>query len=244
MRLATIMLACVVIPSAIACIMRLQEQPASPSIAGAMPKLTITPINNYDVMFPETYTKSMTYDCRDKKYQPHESLAPSNQRARQAVQKPLPWVSKFQCPAIALKSRPAIIVQIAKEDSQDSSASVSIEKYTVHQVQSSNKVIRHIHHGLTATVTVDYPDDGKQKYSDSALMNSVWNGIGANSQLYAYNGSSFPNRENFVEPYSKRDRTRVQGHYRTNPDNNYYNNWSTVGNVNPHTGKIGTKRIR
>lgn len=30
-------------------------------------------------------------------------------------------------------------------------------------------------------------------------------------------------------------------HYRSHPDGNFWNNWSTRGNVNPFTGKVGTK---
>jgi hypothetical protein len=45
----------------------------------------------------------------------------------------------------------------------------------------------------------------------------------------------------WVAGYYRRDGTYVQSHYRTNPDNSFYNNWSTKGNVNPYTGKAGTK---
>ncbi len=44
-----------------------------------------------------------------------------------------------------------------------------------------------------------------------------------------------------VDPYLKSDGTLVKEHYRTAPDNSFYNNWSTVGNFNPFTGKEGTK---
>ena len=44
-----------------------------------------------------------------------------------------------------------------------------------------------------------------------------------------------------VKGYTRKDGTYVNPHYRSNPDGNFYNNWSTVGNVNPYTGKIGTK---
>jgi hypothetical protein len=33
----------------------------------------------------------------------------------------------------------------------------------------------------------------------------------------------------------------VPAHYRTAPDHSKSNNWSTKGNVNPYTGKAGTK---
>ncbi len=44
----------------------------------------------------------------------------------------------------------------------------------------------------------------------------------------------------WVDPYTRRDGTQVQGHWRSNPDNNPYNNWSYPGNVNPYTGKQAT----
>jgi hypothetical protein len=44
----------------------------------------------------------------------------------------------------------------------------------------------------------------------------------------------------WVSPYARRDGTQVQGHWRSNPDGNPYNNWSYPGNVNPYTGKQAT----
>jgi len=44
-----------------------------------------------------------------------------------------------------------------------------------------------------------------------------------------------------VRGYYRKDGTYVQPHYRSNPDGNVYNNWSTKGNINPYTGKEGTK---
>ena len=44
----------------------------------------------------------------------------------------------------------------------------------------------------------------------------------------------------FVNGYYKKDGTYVQPHYRSNPDGNILNNWSTQGNINPYTGKPGT----
>jgi hypothetical protein len=43
-----------------------------------------------------------------------------------------------------------------------------------------------------------------------------------------------------VNGYTRRDGTYVQPHYRTYPDGNPSNNWSTRGNVNPYTGQYGT----
>lgn len=42
----------------------------------------------------------------------------------------------------------------------------------------------------------------------------------------------------YVRPYVKRDGTMVEGHYRSRPDGNPYNNFSYPGNVNPYTGRV------
>ena len=47
-------------------------------------------------------------------------------------------------------------------------------------------------------------------------------------------------RDTYVQGYTRRDGTYVQGYHRTAPDNNVYNNYSTRGNVNPYTGQAGT----
>ena len=44
-----------------------------------------------------------------------------------------------------------------------------------------------------------------------------------------------------VRGYYRRNGTYVQSHYRSNPDGNFYNNWSTYPNVNPYTGSVGTR---
>src|SRR3954454_7303803 len=44
-----------------------------------------------------------------------------------------------------------------------------------------------------------------------------------------------------VDGYSRKDGTYVPPHYRSDPDGNFNNNWSTKGNVNPYTGQEGTK---
>jgi len=45
-----------------------------------------------------------------------------------------------------------------------------------------------------------------------------------------------------VRGYYRSNGTYVQPHYRSNPDGNFSNNWSTYPNVNPYTGAIGTRR--
>lgn len=47
--------------------------------------------------------------------------------------------------------------------------------------------------------------------------------------------------DTWVNSYTKRDGTYVQGHYRTRANNNVYDNYSTKGNTNPYTGSRGTK---
>ncbi len=46
-----------------------------------------------------------------------------------------------------------------------------------------------------------------------------------------------------VSGYTKKNGTVVQPHYRSAPDGTKANNWSTKGNVNPYTGKAGTKSV-
>jgi hypothetical protein len=41
---------------------------------------------------------------------------------------------------------------------------------------------------------------------------------------------------------SKSNVTSVKAHARTAPNKTRKDNWSTIGNVNPYTGKKGTKR--
>jgi len=44
-----------------------------------------------------------------------------------------------------------------------------------------------------------------------------------------------------VEGHYRSDGTYVKPHYRSDPNSNFHDNWSTKPNVNPHTGKVGTK---
>jgi hypothetical protein len=44
-----------------------------------------------------------------------------------------------------------------------------------------------------------------------------------------------------VRGYTTKSGTYVAPHQRTSPDSTKSNNWSTRGNVNPYTGKEGTK---
>lgn len=44
-----------------------------------------------------------------------------------------------------------------------------------------------------------------------------------------------------VRSYTRHDGTYVQSHRATDRNGTKYDNWSTKGNVNPYTGKAGTK---
>jgi len=46
----------------------------------------------------------------------------------------------------------------------------------------------------------------------------------------------------YVRGHFRSNGTYVQPHYRSNPDGNFSNNWSTYPNVNPYTGRTGTRR--
>jgi hypothetical protein len=47
-------------------------------------------------------------------------------------------------------------------------------------------------------------------------------------------------RDVYVRGYTKSNGTNVDGYYRTAPDSNRNNNYSTSGNTNPHTGVRGS----
>lgn len=47
-----------------------------------------------------------------------------------------------------------------------------------------------------------------------------------------------------VAPYFKQNGTYVAPHFRTTPDRSFNNNFSTYPNVNPYTGKVGTRAPR
>lgn len=44
----------------------------------------------------------------------------------------------------------------------------------------------------------------------------------------------------YVNGYTRQDGTYVNGYYRTAPDSDPYNNYSSKGNYNPYTGQAGT----
>ncbi len=47
--------------------------------------------------------------------------------------------------------------------------------------------------------------------------------------------------QTYVKGYTRSNGTYVSPHYRSAPDNSRSNNYSSSGNVNPYTGKVGTQ---
>jgi len=47
-----------------------------------------------------------------------------------------------------------------------------------------------------------------------------------------------------VRSYIKKNGTYVAPSYRSNPNRSKIDNYSTKGNYNPYTGKVGTKKIK
>ena len=48
--------------------------------------------------------------------------------------------------------------------------------------------------------------------------------------------------QHFVRGHVRHNGSYVTPHFRSNPDGNFYNNWSTSPNINPYTGSIGTRQ--
>ena len=59
--------------------------------------------------------------------------------------------------------------------------------------------------------------------------------------LAAIAAASVATADTYVSGYTKKDGTVVQGYYKTDPNNTKTDNYSSKGNVNPYTGKEGTK---
>jgi hypothetical protein len=45
----------------------------------------------------------------------------------------------------------------------------------------------------------------------------------------------------YVRGYTTKSGTYVMPHRQTNPNSTKFDNWSTKGNVNPYTGRVGAK---
>ena len=51
------------------------------------------------------------------------------------------------------------------------------------------------------------------------------------------------NADTWVNGYTKSNGAYVSGHFRSSPNNTRSDNWSTKGNVNPYTGKVGMRNL-
>jgi hypothetical protein len=73
---------------------------------------------------------------------------------------------------------------------------------------------------------------------------SAWSGYTTGDGYYGrYYDSTYRPAvgEHWVNGYYRSNGTWVNGYYQTNADNSFWNNYSSYGNVNPHTGRVGTK---
>lgn len=60
------------------------------------------------------------------------------------------------------------------------------------------------------------------------------------SACMAFLSVSSAEAQQWVNGYTKKNGTYVQGHYRSTRDGNPFNNYSTRGNRNPYTGQTGS----
>ncbi len=73
----------------------------------------------------------------------------------------------------------------------------------------------------------------------AAMCSGVWaKGGGRSGGSHASKSSG---GSHSVRGYTTKKGTYVKPHRATNPDDRKSNNWSHKGNVNPNTGKTGTK---
>lgn len=66
-------------------------------------------------------------------------------------------------------------------------------------------------------------------------------GGGHSGSHHASSAGSTHGSSHSVSGYNRKDGTYVAPSHATNPNGTRSDNWSTRGNVNPHTGKEGTK---
>jgi hypothetical protein len=61
-----------------------------------------------------------------------------------------------------------------------------------------------------------------------------------NSGSYGY-GTGSNSNSHYVDSYTTRNGTHVDGHYRTKRNDTTLDNYGTRGNYNPYTGRTGTR---
>jgi len=151
------------------------------------------------------------------------------------------------------------IIRPAREQNTVVAAPPPINPENIHEVRV---------HTASGTVAHRYErlEGGKWNYLGVASDTSVVNILSVASTRPSYSspsygssslnsGSSSPSSgtryydptyrppvgEHYVQGHVRSDGTYVSGHYKTNSDNSFWNNYSSKGNFNPHTGGIGTK---
>lgn len=82
---------------------------------------------------------------------------------------------------------------------------------------------------------------GSSAFPTTPPADTPGTGFGAGSGRYYDPTYRPPVGEHYVSGYYRKDGTYVSGHYQTNRDGSFWNNYSSAGNLNPHTGKVGTK---
>ena len=63
----------------------------------------------------------------------------------------------------------------------------------------------------------------------------------SSAQAQVFGTGSNPN-DHLVSGYTRSNGTYVQPHYQTNPNSTRADNYGTLGNVNPHNGRVGTRQ--
>jgi chromosome segregation ATPase len=78
--------------------------------------------------------------------------------------------------------------------------------------------------------------------NDSARPTYISTASSISRPTAGYYNSYLPSVGNhYVRGHTRNDGTYVSGHRRTDADDSFWNNWSSRGNVNPYTGRQGTK---
>lgn len=71
---------------------------------------------------------------------------------------------------------------------------------------------------------------------------SAWaRGSSHHSSSSGTSSSSSSGGTHYVQGHTDKNGKYIQGHRQTNPNDTKRDNWSSKGNVNPDTGKAGTK---
>jgi hypothetical protein len=91
---------------------------------------------------------------------------------------------------------------------------------------------------LLTSVGVEAKGGSHGGSSHSSGHSSTYSFSGSSSHLSSSHSST---RSVSVHGYTKKNGTVVAPYHRSAPDHTKANNWSTKGNVNPYTDKVGTK---